>query len=102
MIKKSVVFLFCLSSTIANAQDIEAFNVSKKVICADTKSVFKNITESKYKELPVWVGRTEDSTMSIIANEETGTWTLIQFNKEVACVIDAGTDHTFLQNKSGL
>lgn len=102
MNNKSVVFLFCLFGTIANAQELDAFNVNKKVLCADAKSVFKNISESKYKELPVWVGRTEDSNMSIIANEETGTWTIIQFNKEIACVIDAGTDNTFLKNKSGL
>jgi hypothetical protein len=97
-----MVFLFCLSSTIANAEDLTAFNVNKKVVCADAKSVFKNITESKWKELPVWVGRTEDSSVSIIANEETGSWTLIQFNEEYACVIDAGTDSSFLNREKGI
>lgn len=102
MSKKSVVFLFCFLSTIANAQEIPGTTtVNKKVVCTDTKSLFENIKDSKYKETPVWVGRLEDSTMTIFANQETGTWTVIQFNSDVACVIDAGEDSRFFIGSKG-
>jgi hypothetical protein len=102
MSNKSVVFLFCLFGTIANAQEIPGTTtVNKKVVCTDTKSLFENIKDSKYKEQPVWVGRLEDSTMTIFANNETGTWTLIQFNSDVACVVDAGEDSRFFIGSKG-
>jgi len=102
MFKKSMVFLFCLTSTIANAQDIPAVEVKKSVFCADAKSVFKNITESEWEETPVWVGNGADSTFTLIANEKTGTWTLIQFNQEIACIIDVGVDHSLLNAEKGI
>ena len=102
MYKMSVVFLFCFLSTIANAQQSPGTTtVNKKVVCLDAKTLFESIRDSKYKEEPIWVGRLDDSTMTIVANKETGTWTLIQFNGDVACVVDAGEENTLIGRLKG-
>ena len=102
MYKISVVFLFCLFGTIANAQEIPGTTtVNKKVVCTDAKTLFESVRDSKYKEEPIWVGRLDDSTMTILANKKTGTWTLVQFNGNVACVIDAGEENTFIDRLKG-
>jgi hypothetical protein len=102
MYKMSVVFLFCFLSTIANAQQSPGTTtVNKKVVCTDAKTLFESVRDSKYKEEPIWVGRLDDSTMTILANKETGTWTLVQFNGNVACVIDAGEENTLIERLKG-
>jgi hypothetical protein len=98
----SVVFLFCFLSTIANAQELPGTTtVNKKVVCTDAKLLFESVRDSKYKEEPIWVGRLDDSTMTIVANKKTGTWTLIQFNGDIACVIDAGEENTLIERLKG-
>lgn len=70
--------------------------VEKPVVCSPTKEVVSFIMSEDYKEIPVWIGEDEDSKYSIFANEKTGTWTFIQFNKKIACVLGAGYRHKSL------
>jgi hypothetical protein len=93
MFKKSIVaFLFCLTSTIANAQNEgSAYSSQKPVLCDNTKKVLKTLME-KYGEVPVWTAKdaSDDSRYLLLVNSKTTSWTLIQFTPEHACIIGLG------------
>lgn len=89
MKKLIVAFLFCLTSLIANA---EGFVLNKPVICVDLQSLLKSLTET-HIELPIMLGKdsSDSSKYSLFINQKTGTWTFIQFDDDVACIIGVGT-----------
>ena len=89
-----MAFLFGLTSSIVNAQSVE---VKKTVVCDDTQAVIKSLME-QYKEKPVWTARNplEDARYALFINNEKGTWTLLQMNAEVACIIGIGSESNFL------
>lgn len=91
MFKKSMVFLFCLTSTIANAAE-ESFELKKVVACTDTATLLSSISNSKWKERPMWVGKASESSVSLFVNNETKSWTIIQFNNEIGCILEVGTN----------
>jgi hypothetical protein len=75
----------------ASAQSARTFN--KPVVCGDRDSVVKELAGQQYQEQPVWFGREPDTNdgYSLFVNQKTGTWTLIQFDQRLACIIGAGT-----------
>jgi len=85
-------FLFCLASSIANA---EAFQLQKPVWC-EKKDVIINTLLEKFNEKPLWMGKGEGTGFVLFANEKTQTWTWIQFNDEVGCVLGTGTGNQLL------
>ncbi len=64
--------------------------VDKPVQCARTEVLLPGLMNSEYKEHPVWIGTDEESTFSLFVNEKTKSWTLVQFNQKVACVLGTG------------
>lgn len=89
MKKIAVAFLFCLTSTIVNARD-DIQLVQKPVYCSSLKLVIETVTSPEYNEKPIWSGRDEKSKYIMTANNKTGTWTMIQYNDNIACVIGVG------------
>jgi hypothetical protein len=73
------------------AQDSQTFN--KPVLCADRDRIIRELTGSKYQEMPVWLGmeNTTGDRYSLFVNDKNGSWTLLQFDDKIACVIGAGT-----------
>lgn len=69
----------------------EPIKIEKDVLCDETKVVIETLI--KFKEVLVWVGKDDSSKYALLANEQTGSWTLLQFNNEVACVIGVGDGH---------
>ena len=64
--------------------------VDKSVACDRVEVVVSWLTEYE-RQKPMWVGSTEgDSAVAIITNEKTGTWTVIEFNQEYACILSTG------------
>lgn len=84
----AVAFLFCLTSTIAYA--VEPFSTQKPVVCADLKTIIEFISGGEFKEQPYWTAKDDKSKYVLMVNEQTKTWTLIQFNDQVACILGAG------------
>ena len=77
------------------------------VACSDDfKAVQERIATSEYKEVTRWAGwSTEDNTMFILyTNEDTQTWTLVQTNGEIVCVISIGEQSKTIiqQNDNGV
>lgn len=97
--KSAVAFLFCLNSTIAYAEPLE---IQKTVVCDKASTVLNGLQAGKFKEMPGWTGvaSTEDTSFVIMANESTGTWTIVQFNAELACILGEGKNGQVIENKS--
>lgn len=94
----AVAFLFCLASTIAYAN--QPVTVNKPVVCSDIKSIIEFVSGEEFKEVPSWAGKDENSKYIMMSNEKTKTWTILQFNDKIACIIGTGTDGNFILLKS--
>lgn len=94
----TVAFLFCLTSTLANAQ---TFQTNKPVICDDSKTIISHLGE-RYGERLIWLANdTQDlSKFGLFVNEKTKTWTLLQFTSEVACIVGLGKDSKLILGPS--
>jgi len=75
----------------------QSVTVQKPVECADTAILLQGLSGSNYKEKPIWLGIEPGATVSrysLFVNEQTKTWTLIQFNETIACVLGTGEAST--------
>jgi hypothetical protein len=84
-----MAFLFCLTSSIANAQEVIELN--KSVKCGDAQWVMNHFT-NEYGEKPLWVGKDANSNsyVTLLVNRETRSWTLLQYDGKMACVLSVG------------
>jgi hypothetical protein len=94
MNKKLMALIFCLVSTISNAQNNNFKELNKKVSCGPFNDIVKILMSTQYKEIPIWSGLdiSEGTSYALFHNEKTGTFTLIEFNKNIACVLGEGTN----------
>lgn len=90
---KSLLAVILLLPGIVLAQS-EPKIVNKKVICESPAVVFKILIESNPEEKPFWVGESDTYRYTMLVNKKTGTWTLLQFDNDIACIIGMGTEHT--------
>ncbi len=92
MRKIAMAFLFCLTSSIANAQEI--IDLNKQMKCSDAQSVMNYFVDI-HKETPIWVGKTvHNSHITLLMNKESRSWTLIEYDARLACVLGAGEEKT--------
>jgi hypothetical protein len=82
----TVAFLLGLNTLVAHAQ---IFSVEKPVLCSDLKTVIE-VASGEYQEEPTWRGSDSTSKFILMSNKKTGTWTFIQYNDKLACVIGTG------------
>ena len=88
----TVAFLFCLTSSIATAQEI--IDLNKAMKCSDPQKVMDYFVDT-HKETPIWVGKTvHNSHITLLMNKETRSWTMIEYDARLACVLGAGEEKT--------
>ena len=86
----TMAFLFCLISSIAHAQEI--IDLQKPLKCSDAQVVMNYFVDT-HKETPVWVGKSVHNThITLLMNRETRSWTMIEYDSRLACVLGAGED----------
>jgi|DEB0MinimDraft_4_1074332.scaffolds.fasta_scaffold352914_1 hypothetical protein len=76
--------------TLAISQQVQ----QKPVLCDQTVNVLPFLDKT-YKEQPHWIGKSSKDSEGwfvVMLNEETKTWTLVQYNREVACILGDGKD----------
>ena len=81
--------LILLAPLLASAEPIQ---INKPVTCENTLLIFQALVEQA-GEKPIWVGKgdgTDTSRTVILANEKTKSWTIVQFDKNMACVLGSG------------
>jgi hypothetical protein len=79
----------------------QSVTVQKPVECAETTTLLQGLSGSDYKENPIWWGIEPGATVSrysLFVNEETKSWTLIQFDDKIACVLGTGENSTQIFN----
>ncbi len=82
-----VVMLFLIPKVMA-----EPVQIKKPVMCESTTLVFQALSDQA-GEKPIWLGRgngEDTSSTTIFANETTKTWTIVQFDKDMACILGSG------------
>jgi hypothetical protein len=84
------IFGVLLLPALAYAQPV---TVEKPVICDNLKTVIETLTGTGYREQPFWSGNDETSRYILLVNERTKSWTILQFNKNIACVLGTGDNH---------
>ena len=88
----AVALLFCLISSISHAQEI--IDLTKPMKCSDASSVMNYFVDT-HKETPVWVGKSVHNThITLLVNKQTRSWTMIEYDTKIACVLGAGEDKT--------
>lgn len=94
-----LLFLSTLAASfIGAAVWAQSVNVEKTMECAPTSLFLKGLSQSEYKEMPIWSGSEDSSYYSLFVNEKTKTWTLIQFNEKIACVLGSGLNSKMIYN----
>ena len=92
--------MILLGLTAASSAQAEYKTYTRKINCAPLAEVLEDLNSSNIKELPVWVGTSNDPEIkySVLVNKKTDTWTIIQYNNGAACVISIGEGNQFLDS----
>ncbi len=91
---KYLILATAIIATAAFAEEPKTTIVKKETICGETKPMIEHIMKT-YKEIPVVGATAEDSKYMILYNKKEHTWTLFQFNDQVACILGLGQDVFF-------
>ncbi len=86
MKKILIVLIFAIPNAMAQMQ------LMKPIICDKAELILGALIEQG-QELPTWIGRgdgEDTSQTTILVNEKTKAWTIIQFEKGRACVLGSG------------
>ena len=92
-------FITSLITVTALAQPV---TTKKEVYCDKTETIISILKGEDYQEMPIWFGKEKDSrapNYSLLVNQKTKSWTMIQFNKETACVLGAGESFNLPNSK---
>ena len=92
--KKLIALALLLVNPISNAQMFES---RKTITCGETNLVLKSLASEEIDEHAVWVGISEDNKTrtAVLVNEKTLTWTVIQLDEKIACILSVGTNFKF-------
>jgi len=77
----------------------QTISLQKTIGCLSTEVLLLGLSGSDYKEKPIWIGIESDVAMSkysLFVNDDTKTWTLIQFDNTIACVLGTGGFSTYI------
>jgi hypothetical protein len=97
MHKLTMAFLFCLAGSIAHAQEV--IDLNKPLKCSDAQAVVKYFVDT-HNETPIWVGKSVHNTrITLLVNKETRSWTLVEYDDKLACVLGAGEDKSSSSNE---
>ena len=80
--------LFCLITSVAHAQLRE---YERRFNCGETQFVMTVLTKTA-QENPVWVGTDSETgtQTAVLVNTKTLTWTVVQYDHKMACVLQSG------------
>ena len=95
-VRKLLLLLVVTNSVWANP-----FEMKKPVICDKTEVVLKILSSADYQEKPIWLGAADEKLVnySLWVNPSTKSWTIVQFNNDVSCVIGTGESYTIISKK---
>jgi hypothetical protein len=94
---KKLLFMILFSGSVW----AEPATIKKPVICDNTDAVIKALSGENYQEKPVWLGASDEKLVnySLWVNTSTKTWTIVQFNNDIACILGTGEAYTTIGKK---
>jgi len=94
----AMTLLFGLGAVMPVCAEYKSY--TRKITCAPLTEVLEDLNSNNVKELPVWIGTSNDPEIkySVLVNKKTDTWTIIQYNNGAACVISIGEGSQFLDS----
>lgn len=66
--------------------------INKPVVCDKIEVVIEWLKDKERNQKPFWIGQSTSDEIfySVVLNEKTGSWTIIEFNRNHACVLGLG------------
>jgi hypothetical protein len=94
-------FLTFLTSLVAVTAFAQPVTTKKEVQCDKTETMLAVLKGKDFEEVPIWFGKGDSRApnYSLFVNYETRTWTIIQFNNDLSCVLGSGESYTVLNKK---
>jgi hypothetical protein len=94
--------LIFLTSLLIFTVAAEPTATKKEVYCDKTETIISILKGKDFQEVPIWFGKSDAKApnYTLFVNQETRSWTIIQFNNELACVIGTGESYQFIGKKS--
>lgn len=84
-------YLWALTLAVTALQaEAQLWQAEKPLLCGTPKQVLTQLSED-YKETVEWLGKDASTRYVLMTNRQTGTWTLVQFTQEWACILGTGT-----------
>ena len=98
---KYILIFLALFTSAAYAQPS---TTKKEVYCDKTEILIPVIKGKDFQEVPIWFGKGDGKApnYSLFVNSETRSWTIIQFNNELACVIGSGESYQVITKKPNI
>jgi hypothetical protein len=93
---RNLILGVLLLPALAYAQPV---TVEKPVICDTPKIVIETLTSKQYQEQPFWIGADKNSRYVMLVNEKTSTWSFVQLNENIACVLGTGEHYRQIFSK---
>ena len=95
---KHLLSLILLVTSSVLAAPVE---LKKPIICDNTEIMLKVLSSGNYQEKPIWLGASDEKLVnySLWVNVSNKSWTLIQFNNDIACILGSGEAYTTLGKK---
>jgi hypothetical protein len=91
---KYLIVLLALATIVAHS---ESQQMRLVVFCDTPEAIFTPLARD-FLEQPVWTGSSDSQNTRLIltANAKTGTWTIVEYNGDFACVLAVGREHKFV------
>jgi len=79
----------------------EPVTINKPIVCDAAEIVFKTLSGENYQERPIWLATSSEKLVnySLWVNVSSKTWTIVQFNKDIACILGVGESYTTIGKK---
>ena len=84
-------YIFAALGLISSISHAQLSEYERKFTCGETRFVITALTKAA-QEKPIWSGtdpETGTQTM-ILQNTRTLTWTVVQYDRKIACVLQSG------------
>lgn len=87
--------------TVPSIVNAQPFTTTKEVQCDKTDKMISILKGKDFEETPIWLGKSDAKApnYSLFVNPETKTWTIIQFGKELSCILGSGEGYTVPNRK---
>ena len=94
--KKFILALVLVSTSVFAQKSPEVSEVKKPVICSDTNFILAEIDKSEFKEKAIWLGSDDKKHRFVLfLNQTTGSWTILEFKDNIACFLGSGSKSEF-------